>query len=212
MPFLPTTFAEIPNVDTPATAAELPANVNVHTAAPDEVIEAALQVAVKPLGNPETILMLDPDAAAGIATPPTGVAVKVAIVEASDCMVIEEGATLKCTEGAYCNCNVAFTDEVNPSPAAVITMLLFATAAVEVAVRVSVSLLLLDAPAIGFALHWAVTPVGKPLIENVILPLNDPPVAAFKLTALEAPCAIVTTSGLVAAVKLSVACGVTVSE
>jgi hypothetical protein len=160
-------------VDVPATAVELPVSVSVHTAAPAEVIAAALHVAVKPLGSPEATLMLDPDAAAGMATPPAGVAVNVTIAEESDATETEVGAADNCTPAAACTCKVTFWVEVSPSPAAVITTVAFPTVAVAEAVSVSVSPLVfaLKDGVSGFADHPAVTPAGRPLIVKLMLPL-----------------------------------------
>ena len=90
-------------------------------------------------------------------------------------------------------------------------MLVFPTVAPAAAVNVSVSLfvLALEAVAIGFADHAAVTPEGSPLTEKVMFPLNDPPVAAVKLAVPEPPCT--TRTELDAAVKASVGASVTVS-
>jgi hypothetical protein len=99
-----------------------------------------------------------------------------------------------------------------PSPAAVTTMLVFATFAPAAAVKVRVSLFVVapEAVVIGFADHPAVTPVGSPVAEKVMFPLNDPPVAAVKLTGPEPPCT--TATDVAAVVKVSVGGSVTVSE
>jgi hypothetical protein len=65
------------------------------------------------------------------------------------------------------------------------------------------------AGAIGLADHFAVTPAGNPLTASPMLPLNGPPVAAVKLTVLDAPRA--TAIELAAAVKVSVGGAATVS-
>jgi hypothetical protein len=90
-------------------------------------------------------------------------------------------------------------------------MLVLATFAPATAVNVNVSLfvLLFETELIGFADHAAVTPVGSPLTENVMFPVNAPPVAAVRLTVPEAPCT--TATELAAVVSASVGVGVTVN-
>jgi hypothetical protein len=90
-------------------------------------------------------------------------------------------------------------------------MLVAPTAAVADAVSVSVAgfALTLDAAANGFADQAAVTPAGIPLTEKLIAPVNDPLVAAVKLTVPEPPS--VTTTEFDAAVSASAGAGVTVS-
>jgi len=73
---------------------------------------------------------------------------------------------------------------VRPSPVAVTVMPLDPSAAVGAALSVSVSLLFaaLEFPAMGFADHPAITPLGSPVTLRPMAPLNDPPVATVKLT------------------------------
>jgi hypothetical protein len=64
-----------------------------------------------------------------------------------------------------------------------------ATVAPDAAVNVSVSIFVLESEAvmIGLEDHAAVTPVGSPVTEKEMFPLNDPPVAADKLNAFDPP-------------------------
>jgi hypothetical protein len=122
-----------------------------------------------------------------------------------------EGKTVSGTTCACRTCNVTLWLASRPSPAAVATTLVTPTAAVAEAVRVSVAgyALTLEAATSGFADHAAVTPAGSPLTEKLMAPLNDPPVAAVKLTVPEPPSTTVTE--LDAAVSVSVGAGNTVS-
>jgi len=150
-------------VDVPAAAVALPVSVSVHAMVPAEVREGALQVAVKPLGNPEVRVTVDPAAAAFAATPPTGVAVTVAVVVASESAEIVVGETLNCTPGAAFTCNVICLVDAMLSPAAVTVTVAAPVTAVEDAVKVKV-----EDPASfervrGLVLQVAVTPVGMPV-------------------------------------------------
>ena len=98
---------------------ELPVRVRFHTAAPDKVREAALNAAVIPWGSPETTPIVDPEAAAGSATPPTGVAVTVTMAVPMDSMETFAGEIDNVTPGADCTCTVTVWFAVSPSPAAV---------------------------------------------------------------------------------------------
>jgi hypothetical protein len=71
------------------------------------------------LGKPEATLMLDPAAAAGTVTPPTGVAVTVSTEVARDCMVTFVGEIANVTPGADCTCTVTLLLATIPLPAAV---------------------------------------------------------------------------------------------
>ena len=210
MPLLAATFAVRPSVEVPAAALELPVSVNVHTTAPAGVTLGALHVAANPLGSPEATPMLEPAAPAGIAAPPTGVAVTITVAADSDDTETDAGETASVTPGACSTWTLTLWLAISPSPAAVNTMLADPTAAVDEAVTVSVTLfeLTLEAGAIGFIDHHAVTPAGNPVIEKVIFPLKTPPVAAVKLTVPEPPCAMATV--LDAAVNVSVGACVTV--
>jgi len=93
-------FADRPSVAVPATAAELPVSVSVHTTAPVEVIDAELQLAVIPFGRPDATLMLDPLAELATTAPPAGVAVTVTFDVPSDCMDNATGETASVKLGA----------------------------------------------------------------------------------------------------------------
>ena len=86
-------FADSPSVAVPATAVELPVSVSVHATAPVAVTDAALQLAVTPLGSPDATLMLDPLASLATAAPAAGVAVTVTVDEPVDCIEAVVGAT-----------------------------------------------------------------------------------------------------------------------
>jgi hypothetical protein len=202
-------LAEIASVELPAEALAPPVRVSVHTAAPAEVSAGALQVAVKPAGTPEVTLMLEPEAAAGIATLPVGVAVKVTCAEEFETTLTEVGAAVNFTPAAVCTCKVTVWLAVSPSPAAVMVTVELATAAEAEAVSVTVSLFEADADEMGLEDHPAVTPAGNPVAVNVMLPLKDPPAAAVRATVLDAPCATATV--LDAALSFSVGGAVTVS-
>ena len=71
-------------VDVPAIALALPVSVSFQDTAPAGVKLGALHVAVKPLGNPAVMLMLDPVAPVAKVAPPTGVAVTVTVFAETD--------------------------------------------------------------------------------------------------------------------------------
>ena len=104
MPVLAATFALSVSVELPATAVELPVSVTVQLTVPAVVSVGALQVAVKPLGNPEATLMLDP--AVFATKPPTGIATTVAVTEESDETETELGETLRTAPGRGCTTKV----------------------------------------------------------------------------------------------------------
>src|SRR5271165_6168269 len=85
LPLVPFTLALRFSVDVPAAALELPASNNVHDTTPDEFTVGELHDAVKPFGNPEVTLMLDPAAPLAALAAPKGVAETVTVAAASDC-------------------------------------------------------------------------------------------------------------------------------
>ena len=206
-----TTLALRPSVEVPATAVALPASVIVHTTAPPELTVGALKDAVNPFGNPEATVMLDPAPPAATVIPPTGVAVTVTVEDDRDCIETDAGDEASVIPGAACTCKLTLFVAVSPSPAAVIVTVAEATGAVLDAKSANVSEYEAAAEAVvnGFADHIAVTPAGKPLTENVMLPVNDPPVAVVRLTAAELPAA--TTTAVDPAVSVRVGGWVTVS-
>lgn len=184
LPFVAATLALKLSVDEPATALELPARDKTHDTTPAELIVGEPHDAVNPLGKPETTPMLDPTAPLTAFTPPCGVAVTVTVAVDSDCTETDAGDTASTIPGTCTTCNVNFWLAVSPFPVAVTVIDSEVSVAVDVAVRVSVSafeLTLLDGVR-GFADHAAVTPVGNPLTLKLMFPLNDPPVAAVRLT------------------------------
>lgn len=233
-PAVDTTCASRFSVDVPAAAFELPVSFSVHVTAPADVKLAALQVAVKPAGKPETTLMLgallavvlaEAKSATGssfcagvripllpaIANPPIGVAVTVTVAVASDCTGTDPGEAASVIPAAGVTCTVTLLDAVNPSPAAVTVICAEPSVAVDAAVSVNVSAFELTLPAVasGFADQVAVTPAGKPLAVQLMDPLNEPPVAAVRLTVCLAP--RTTLAELEFAVSVSIGACVTVS-
>jgi len=155
--------------------------------------------------------MLDPAAPLATANPPAGVAATVTVVEESDCAETEAGETASVIPSACVTCKATFWVAVNPSPVAVTVIVDEAIAAVDAAVRVSVSAF---EPAVAegvsvFADQAAVTPPGSPLTLQPMLPANDPPVAAVRLTVPDPPWA--RAAEVEAAVRVSVGGKVTVS-
>lgn len=190
-PVLEITFAVKLNVDVPTAAAELPVKVNVQFTAPAEVTVGELNAAVKPLGSPETTLIVEPVAPAGNVTPPAGVAAMVTVaLEIADTVTVV-GALVYFTDGGTTTCSVMLLVAFRPPPVAVRVTTVEATLAADDAVKVSVSAFEV-APAtevIEVGDHTAVTPVGRVLNEKAMLPLKEPPVAAVKLRAPLVPCA-----------------------
>jgi hypothetical protein len=154
-------------VDVPAMALVLPVSVIVRNMAPAEVTPGAPHEAVKPLGNPEAMLMVDPVAPVAKTAPPTGVPVTVTVAVARDGIESVCGDTVIRTPGVGCTCKVKFLLVLRPSPATVTTTVAKDSGAVAEAVSVSVSLLVLTLAGgvAGFADHLAVTPVGRLLTE-----------------------------------------------
>jgi hypothetical protein len=101
-PSVPTTCALKLNEVVLVTAVGLPVSVSVEATAPAAVTVGVLHVPVRPFGNPETTLMLEPAAAVATFIPPSGVAVTVTVAELSDCIEIEAGATASLIPGACC--------------------------------------------------------------------------------------------------------------
>jgi len=186
-------------------------SVSVHTTAPAVVTPGALQAAVNPFGNPEATLMLAPAAPLAAVTPPKPVAVTVNFAVAKLCMEAEAGDTANVIPGACCTCNVRLWLAVRPFPVAVTLMVALPTVAVAAAVSVNVSVLEFAPVAVvtEFACHAAVTPAGSPLTTKLTLPLNEPPVTAFKVAVQALPCT--TAKVLAATVSVSVGGCVTVS-
>jgi hypothetical protein len=153
--------------------------------------------------------MLEPAAPLAAATPPTGVAVTIAVVDPSDCIVAAAGVAVKVKVGACVTCNVTLLVAVNPSPLAVTVNAELLTAVEAPAASVSVAIPDPDTGLTGFADQLAVTPLGRPLRLMLTLPVNDPPVLTTKLTGALDPCAIVT--ALAAALKVSAGGALTVS-
>lgn len=196
-------------MELPATALELPASVSVHATPPAVVTLGALQAAVKPLGRPEAMLMLDPAAPLAADAPPSGVAVTVTFAEESDSTEIETGDTASAMDWGCVTETAIFSVAVSPSPVAVTVTAVDCAFAVEAAVSVSVSALEPEVAAWGFFDQAPVTPVGRPLMLQLMFPLNEPPAFAVRLTAVEEPMA--TEAVLDAAVTASEGGKVTVS-
>jgi hypothetical protein len=154
-------------VEVLVTAALLPFSVRVRTETPAEVMLAAPHEAVKPFGNPEAMVMVDPALFVANATPPTGVAATVIVAVERDGTEIACGDTCSKTPGAACTRNVTYLLAEIPSPATVTTAVAEAATAVEgaVSVRISLFVLMLADGVIGLADHFAVTPAGSPLTE-----------------------------------------------
>jgi hypothetical protein len=164
-PVLPARPTAIFSVDVPAAAAELPTKVSVQTTAPADVTVGLLEDTVNPLGNPDIRLRLDPVAPAAARTPPTGVAVTVAVAVEVDGTEIDCGDTLSFTPGACCTCIGILLLADNPSPATATRMFPEPVAAVEAAERVSTSLFVPTLAVVGLLDHLAVRPAGSPLTE-----------------------------------------------
>ena len=140
---------------------------------PDEFNDAALQVAVTPVGNPEATLMDDPVAPAGRTTPPVGVTVTTAVAVASDCIEMVVGEAAIVTPAGFCTTRVTALDDVSPSPVAVSVSVDEPAAAVVAATSVNVSAVELTpvAEVRGLADHVAVTPVGRVETVKATLPV-----------------------------------------
>lgn len=85
---------------------------------------------------------------------------------------------------AACTVSAMLCVEETPSPLAVTVMREEPKVALAEPVNVNVSVAFEEAGS-GFADHAAVTPAGKPEIENATLPANEPPVATDSPTAAE---------------------------
>lgn len=205
-----TTWAEIFKVDDAATALALPLSVKVHDTAPVAANCGPLHCAVTPFGNPDAAPILDPAAPLATVIPPFGVAVTVTCADASESIETETGEATNVTPGAGVTAKVTCLLAVRPAPAAVTVIGVDATLAADETVKVNVCVLLLEADAgvCGFADQVAVTPLGKPVTLQVMLPVKEPPVVAVRLTAPFAAWATLT--ALDAADRVSVGGRVTV--
>ena len=94
------------------------------------------------------------------------------------------GSRLKREQASTCVATVSMMvfSAVRPSPVADTTILVEPETAPGAAVSSSdaLSVLALEAGASGSADQAAVTPLGKPLTEKLMLPANDPPLMAVK--------------------------------
>ncbi len=146
------------------TAALLPFSVRVRSKTPADVTLAAPHEAVKPFGNPEAMVMVAPAPFVASATPPTGVAATVTVAVERDDTETACGDTCSKTPGAACTRKATYLLAARPSPATITTGVAEAATAVEVAVRVRISLfvLMLADGVVGLADHFAVTPAGSP--------------------------------------------------
>jgi hypothetical protein len=157
-------------VEVPAAAVALPVSVSVQATVPAAVRDGELQLAVKPLGNPEARVMVDPAAAVLATTPPTGVAVTVAVVLASERAAIVVGETLNCTLGAAFTCKVICLLAETLSPVAVTVTVAEPVTADEDAAKVRVEVPDSFERVRGLVLQIAVAPVGRPVTLNVTAP------------------------------------------
>lgn len=155
------------SVDVPAMALALPVSVSARNRIPADVRPGALHEAVIPFGNPEAMLMVDQPVLATKTAPPKGVAVTVTVAVEGDVIDSVCGDTANTTPSAGCTCKLRLLLAEMPSPATVTTTVANDGGAVEDAVSVSVSLLVLTLAggAAGLADHCAVTPLGRPLTE-----------------------------------------------
>jgi hypothetical protein len=99
-------------------------------------------------------------------------------------MAMVAGDAARVIPAATVTCNVICLVDTRPSPAAVTVTSEEAIFAAEDAVsaRVSMVELVPDGGVIGLADQAAVTPLGSPLMLHVTLPVNEPPVAAVRLS------------------------------
>jgi hypothetical protein len=166
LPFFPTNVALMLRAEMDATAFALPVSVSFQTTAPVELTLLALQDAVMPFGNPET-LMDEPTPPVATTAPPTGVSVIVVITEEADGMEIADGEAVNTAPAAGCTCKVKLLLPPRPSPVAVTTKVCEPTGALADAVSVKVSLLVLTLArgVWGLTDHFAVTPAGNPPTE-----------------------------------------------
>ena len=145
----------------------LPVSVSVRNTAPAEVTPGVPHLAVRPFGNPEAMLMVDEPVLETKTAPPTDTAVTVTVAVERDGIESVCGDTVIRTPGVGHTCKVKFLLVLRPSPATVTTTVAKDSGAVAEAVSVSVSLLVLTLAGgvAGFADHFAVTSVGRPLTE-----------------------------------------------
>jgi len=191
----------------PATADELPVNVNVHTTAPAEFIRGVLKAAVNPFGNPEATLIVDPAADAAV-IPPTGVAVTVTVAVERACTETLAGETVSKMPGACCTCATICLLAEMPSPLAVTVIVAEPNAAVDEAVKVSVDEPVSLFSVTGLLLHDAVTPAGKPLTLRLTAPPYVGLPARLNTSVAVAPC---TTETVVDAAAIASVGGVSVT-
>lgn len=123
--------------------------------------------AVTPVGNPLTTRFTPVNF-----SPPTGVTFTF-ICPVPACVIDSVVAPIPIViPGACCTCTVTVFVAVTPSPVAVTVTGVELTVAVAIAESVNVVLPLPTVSDFAFALHVAVTPLGKPLTLIVTVPLN----------------------------------------
>lgn len=109
------------SVDVPAMAFALPVNVNVRNNIPAEVKPGGPHEAVIPLGNPESILMVDQPVLATRTAPPRGVAITVTVADERDGIESTCGDTANATPSAVCTFRAMLLLAEMPSPTTVTT-------------------------------------------------------------------------------------------
>lgn len=138
------------------------------------VVEAGLNVAVTPLGNPlapsDTLPVNPPKRAISRAADPLAPGL---IVRLEGCAEIEKSG---CVPAPTVSAIVAVLDNV-PEVAVTVTLLVPKVAVLD-ALKVNVAL----SPVVDGGVNVAVTPVGRPLTENDTLPVNPP----VRVTAIDA--------------------------
>ena len=201
---IPPPVAVTVTLDVPVVAVPLAVNVRVELPLPGAAIEAALKLAVTPVGNPAT------DSPTAELNPPLTVVV---IVELPDVPCARDRLEGDATTVKSAGC-AAFTVRdsvavcVIPPPVPVMVTFTVPVAAVLLAVRVR-----LEVPGVPTeaGLKLAVTPEGRPEADNETVELKPPSAEVETVTPAELPCVTETLEGARLKVKSGGCAAVTVT-
>ena len=147
-----------------------PVSVSFQLTAPEEPTVGALNVALIPLGNPETIDTLAPLPLDGAVSVPCGVTVTVRLPVPIEGMESTVCDSCILTDGAGSTITVYCQETVKPSPVAV-TVKVYQFAGTELlAESFSVDEPIPEVKATELLLHDAVTPLGRPDTARLAFP------------------------------------------
>lgn len=187
-------------LEVPVVAVLLAVNVKVELPLPGAAIEAALKLAVTPVGNPEA------DSATAELNPPLTFVVIVELPDVPCARDRLEGEATMVKSGDWAAFTVSDSVAVCVTPPPVPVMVTFAVPAAAVLLAVRVRLELPGVPTEA-GLKLAVTPVGNPDAESEIDELKPPSAVVLIVVLAEPPCVTERLLGEALSVKSGVVLG-----